>query len=172
MILLATVLLLVAAVYASASPFSYVGAVVKKGVRDFEFWTRAGQIYSSYKLLQIEDAIFQFRDKDVNLDVSYNDEEGFDHSRGTSKGAGFDVSRSVSNPYPTSTEQISTCNVLNISKEESRRRMRKSRWDNLHELNSNRMMDLCLSMRGFYLKTGQFLGTRHDFMPPQVRTLV
>jgi aarF domain-containing kinase len=35
----------------------------------------------------------------------------------------------------------------------------------LHEVNSERMMDLCLSLRGFYLKTGQFLGTRHDFMP-------
>ena len=27
------------------------------------------------------------------------------------------------------------------------------------------MVDLCLSLRGFYLKAGQFLGTRHDFMP-------
>ena len=34
-----------------------------------------------------------------------------------------------------------------------------------HEANSRRMLNLCLSMRGFYLKTGQFLGTRHDFMP-------
>lgn len=34
-----------------------------------------------------------------------------------------------------------------------------------HEVNSRRMINLCLSLRGFYLKTGQFLGTRHDFMP-------
>lgn len=38
-------------------------------------------------------------------------------------------------------------------------------WQEIHEINSNRMMDLCLSMRGFYLKAGQFLGTRYDFMP-------
>ena len=29
-------------------------------------------------------------------------------------------------------------------------------WDQLHEENSKRMMDLCLSLRGFYLKTGFF----------------
>ncbi|CAM9798469.1 unnamed protein product, partial [Hapterophycus canaliculatus] len=27
------------------------------------------------------------------------------------------------------------------------------------------MLKLCLDLRGFYLKSGQFLGTRHDFMP-------
>ena len=40
-------------------------------------------------------------------------------------------------------------------------------WDETHEKNSERMLSLCLSLRGFYLKTGQFLGMRHDFMPPQ-----
>lgn len=35
----------------------------------------------------------------------------------------------------------------------------------IHERNSRRMINLCLGLRGFYLKTGQFLGTRHDFMP-------
>ena len=35
----------------------------------------------------------------------------------------------------------------------------------IHERNSKRMINLCLGLRGFYLKTGQFLGTRHDFMP-------
>lgn len=38
-------------------------------------------------------------------------------------------------------------------------------WNFIHEANSKRMVNLCLGMRGFYLKTGQFLGTRHDFMP-------
>ena len=38
-------------------------------------------------------------------------------------------------------------------------------YDIAHEVNSKRMIDLCLQLRGFYLKTGQFLGTRHDFMP-------
>ena len=41
-----------------------------------------------------------------------------------------------------------------------------SLWEQTHEINSKRMMNLCLDLRGFYLKTGQFLGTRHDFMPP------
>ena len=38
-------------------------------------------------------------------------------------------------------------------------------WNYIHEENSKRMVNLCLGMKGFYLKTGQFLGTRHDFMP-------
>ena len=38
-------------------------------------------------------------------------------------------------------------------------------YNQTHEINSRRMINLCLSMRGFCLKTGQFLGTRHDFMP-------
>jgi len=42
--------------------------------------------------------------------------------------------------------------------------------ETLHDKNSDRMMRLCLSMRGFYLKTGQFLGTRHDFMPHSYTT--
>lgn len=29
------------------------------------------------------------------------------------------------------------------------------------------MLHLCLSLRGFYLKSGQFLATRYDFMPLQ-----
>lgn len=40
-------------------------------------------------------------------------------------------------------------------------------WEDLHELNSERMLDMCLELRGFYIKFGQFLGTRHDFLPPQ-----
>ena len=34
-----------------------------------------------------------------------------------------------------------------------------------HEINSDRMMELCLNLRGFYLKSGQFLASRRDFMP-------
>lgn len=41
------------------------------------------------------------------------------------------------------------------------------KWSRQHDLNSERMIDLCLGLRGFYLKTGQFLGTRYDFMPSQ-----
>lgn len=43
-------------------------------------------------------------------------------------------------------------------------------WNNVHEINSDRMINLCLGLRGFYLKSGQFLGTRHDFMPVQFTT--
>jgi hypothetical protein len=38
-------------------------------------------------------------------------------------------------------------------------------WDAEHERNSDKMLSLCLDLRGFYLKAGQFLGTRPDFMP-------
>jgi predicted unusual protein kinase regulating ubiquinone biosynthesis (AarF/ABC1/UbiB family) len=41
----------------------------------------------------------------------------------------------------------------------------QSEWDQLHDINSDRMLNICLTLRGFYLKAGQFLGTRHDFMP-------
>ncbi|CAM9644796.1 unnamed protein product, partial [Phaeothamnion confervicola] len=46
-----------------------------------------------------------------------------------------------------------------------RERQRKKWWDEAHDLNSARMLRLCLDLRGFYLKSGQFLGTRSDFMP-------
>ncbi|CAM9732518.1 unnamed protein product [Chrysoparadoxa australica] len=49
----------------------------------------------------------------------------------------------------------------------SHERKRERLWAELHELNSERMLNLCLDLRGFYLKAGQFLGTRHDFMPSQ-----
>lgn len=38
-------------------------------------------------------------------------------------------------------------------------------WEAIHDINSNRMLELCLTLRGFYLKSGQFLATRYDFMP-------
>lgn len=43
-------------------------------------------------------------------------------------------------------------------------------WDRIHDLNSDRMLAMCLNLRGFYLKMGQFLGTRYDFMPRQYLT--
>lgn len=48
---------------------------------------------------------------------------------------------------------------------EERERKRTEWWDVVHERNSDKMLDLALSLRGFYLKAGQFLGTRPDFMP-------
>jgi predicted unusual protein kinase regulating ubiquinone biosynthesis (AarF/ABC1/UbiB family) len=40
----------------------------------------------------------------------------------------------------------------------------------LHEKNSQKILNMCLNLRGFYLKTGQFLGTRHDIMPTEYIT--
>jgi hypothetical protein len=53
------------------------------------------------------------------------------------------------------------CAARRLTREE-----RKIAFDHLHEKNSERMLDLCLTMRGFFIKAGQFLGTRYDFMPP------
>jgi len=42
---------------------------------------------------------------------------------------------------------------------------KKTVFDKLHEINSEKMLNLCLELQGFYLKSGQYFGTRHDFMP-------
>ena len=34
-----------------------------------------------------------------------------------------------------------------------------------HDVNSDRLVEMCIFLKGFYVKTGQFLGTRYDFMP-------
>lgn len=90
----------------------------KQTKRRIEFWKRAGRIYSSYKIFQIQ----QFLQKRLPF-----------------------------LPKPSSNDT-------------------ESAWHKLHELNSDRMLNLSLTMRGFYLKSGQFLGTRHDFMPPEYTT--
>lgn len=74
--------------------------------RSLDFWLRVAQIYSSYKLLQAQEAL-----------QSSSDSFGF----------------------------ISRINF-------------EQKWNELHEKNAQRMMNLCLSLRGFYLKSGQFLG--------------
>jgi len=38
-------------------------------------------------------------------------------------------------------------------------------WEKRHEWGSEKVYKLCTELRGFYLKDGQFLGTRADFMP-------
>ena len=45
------------------------------------------------------------------------------------------------------------------------RERRDRMYDKVHEQNSKRMLQLCLEMRGFFVKAGQFLSTRQDFMP-------
>ena len=92
----------------------------RKPVRDLDFWGKVLQIYSSYKLSQI-----QFRLPRIDF-------------------------RRPKEDVPDISEEI----------------RRENLWSRVHEINSHRMMNLCLGLRGFYLKSGQFLGTRHDFMPP------
>eukprot|EP00612_Vaucheria_litorea_P004715 CAMPEP_0171461426 /NCGR_PEP_ID=MMETSP0945-20130129/5880_1 /TAXON_ID=109269 /ORGANISM="Vaucheria litorea, Strain CCMP2940" /LENGTH=496 /DNA_ID=CAMNT_0011987773 /DNA_START=427 /DNA_END=1917 /DNA_ORIENTATION=+ len=58
------------------------------------------------------------------------------------------------------------CNFfIPLVDEHEKEELRKITWQETHDLNSDRLLALCLDLRGFYLKTGQFLGTRHDFMP-------
>jgi len=42
---------------------------------------------------------------------------------------------------------------------------REDYFQEVHNANSDRMLNLCLDMRGFFIKAGQFLSTRQDFMP-------
>eukprot|EP01061_Rhynchopus_euleeides_P006171 TRINITY_DN15244_c0_g1_i1.p2 TRINITY_DN15244_c0_g1~~TRINITY_DN15244_c0_g1_i1.p2 ORF type:complete len:545 (+),score=281.95 TRINITY_DN15244_c0_g1_i1:60-1694(+) len=42
-----------------------------------------------------------------------------------------------------------------------------SRYEALHEICSPLARDVCLDMRGFYLKNAQMMATREDFFPPQ-----
>jgi aarF domain-containing kinase len=101
-----------------------VGTVnfISKPIRDANFWTRAIRIYSSYKLIQLRNALNK-PFSPSSADLTLND--------------------------------ANDANVPNTNE----------LFDRAHEVNSKRMIDLCLRLRGFYLKTGQFLGTRHDFMP-------
>jgi len=47
-------------------------------------------------------------------------------------------------------------------------RVKSEVWDGQHAWAGDRMRDLCVSLRGFYLKTGQFIGARGDFVPEPV----
>lgn len=42
-------------------------------------------------------------------------------------------------------------------------------WKPQHEQAGKDMYELCVTLRGFYLKAGQFIGSRTDFVPEQVR---
>ena len=45
-------------------------------------------------------------------------------------------------------------------------------WQPQYQRAGQQMYSLCVDMRGFYLKSGQFLGARGDFMPkPMCETL-
>lgn len=50
--------------------------------------------------------------------------------------------------------------------------IKSSLWDKQQERAGQAMYNLCVSLRGFYLKAGQFIGARGDFVPEQIcRTL-
>lgn len=55
--------------------------------------------------------------------------------------------------------------TLLVTPDEEKEQFRRTTWEETHDTNSDRLLDLCLDLRGFYLKTGQFLGTRADFVP-------
>ena len=97
-----------------------VNQLIRKPIRDLDFWGKVAQIYGSYKLSQIKSRLM------MTKSVLQRKSEGV------------------------------------VIANEKRLKL----WDEVHEINSKRMMKLCLGLRGFYLKSGQFLGTRHDFMPP------
>uniref|UniRef100_A0A383WA42 LysM domain-containing protein n=1 Tax=Tetradesmus obliquus TaxID=3088 RepID=A0A383WA42_TETOB len=44
----------------------------------------------------------------------------------------------------------------------------KALWDSQHTWAGEQMYDLAISLRGFYLKAGQFIGARADFVPEQI----
>ena len=41
-------------------------------------------------------------------------------------------------------------------------------WDPQQERAASQMYSLCVDLRGFYLKSGQFIGARGDFVPEQI----
>jgi predicted unusual protein kinase regulating ubiquinone biosynthesis (AarF/ABC1/UbiB family) len=47
-------------------------------------------------------------------------------------------------------------------------RIKTDVWDRQHENAASQMYNLCVDLRGFYLKAGQFLGARGDFVPEQI----
>ena len=49
---------------------------------------------------------------------------------------------------------------------------RDKRWAVRHEWGARRVYALCVELRGFYLKDGQFIGARTDFVPPAWCTLL
>jgi aarF domain-containing kinase len=101
-------------------PVRVAHRLLRKPVRDLDFWGKVLQIYSSYKLSQIQSRFPRIDFRRPEEDVTEISDEG----------------------------------------------RKENMWFRVHEINSHRMMNLCLGLRGFYLKSGQFLGTRHDFMPP------
>lgn len=38
-------------------------------------------------------------------------------------------------------------------------------WETRHKIAAQQMWELCIDLRGFYIKAGQFLATRYDFIP-------
>ncbi|PRW59732.1 putative aarF domain-containing kinase 1 [Chlorella sorokiniana] len=47
-------------------------------------------------------------------------------------------------------------------------RLKNEHWAAQHRKAAEQMYKLCVDLRGFYLKTGQFIGARGDFVPEQI----
>lgn len=109
--------------------------------RKVEFWKRAGRIYFSYKLFQLRRRLFPRKKS----------------------------STAVASRELLADEEDNLFHDEDDGKGEEKEEV-DPEWEHIHEINSQRMIDLCLSLRGFYLKSGQFLSTRHDFMPSQYTT--
>lgn len=50
---------------------------------------------------------------------------------------------------------------------ERERKVRERRWASRHAWGATKVYTLCVELRGFYLKDGQFLGSRTDFIPEE-----
>lgn len=64
----------------------------------------------------------------------------------------------------TQIKSILLKNVMGWSNE----RIEKEIWEKQHERAADQMYSICVDMRGFYLKGGQFIGARSDFIPIQI----
>lgn len=104
------------------SPIQLISRIIRKPIRDVNFWGKALTIYGSYKVHQVKTKV---------------------QSKLVGRRRGLNVNQ-IQEMCKNKTDEM---------------------YNYLHEENSKRMVNLCLGMKGFYLKTGQFLGTRHDFMP-------
>jgi predicted unusual protein kinase regulating ubiquinone biosynthesis (AarF/ABC1/UbiB family) len=45
--------------------------------------------------------------------------------------------------------------------------MRAKKWAKRHEWGARKVYDMCVSLRGYHVKNGQYLGSRGDLVPPQ-----
>jgi predicted unusual protein kinase regulating ubiquinone biosynthesis (AarF/ABC1/UbiB family)/LysM repeat protein len=81
--------------------------------------------------------------------------------RGAQFFAGFAV---IYGSYKAAQLRAAALRASGASDDDIKRRV----WDDQHAWAGDRMHALCVSLRGFYLKAGQFIGARGDFVPEPV----